>query len=86
MTPSGSNPHSSRKTGWNTYHPWLLTLSGVLSVILLVIGIISWMPAPEILGAPPSEQNEPIVPGLLGILFFVVAGRQLYLRGQLKSQ
>lgn len=80
------DPDSSRKTAWNTYYPWALALYGVLSVILLVIIVVSWMPAPEIPGVPPSEWDGPIVPGGLGILFFLMAGRQLYLRGQSKSQ
>ena len=83
MTQPRESP--ARKTGWNTYYPWLLAIWGTISVILLVIIVISWMPAPEIPGVPPSEQSGPVIPGLLGILFFVLAGRQLYLRGESKK-
>lgn len=65
--------------------PWLFALSSILSSILLLIIVISWIPSPEIEGVPPEAQSAPLVPGLLGILSFVIAGRQLYLRGQSKK-
>lgn len=74
-----------RRGAWNTYHPWALALYGVMSVILLIVIVVSWMPSPEIPGVPPSEQSAPLIPGLLGILFFVMAGRQFHLRGQSKK-
>lgn len=74
-----------RKNGWNTYMPWLLGLSGTFSVILILIVIVSWMPQPEIEGVPPEARSAPVVPGGLGILMLVIAGRQLFLRSQAKS-
>jgi hypothetical protein len=65
--------------------PWLLALSGTLSVILILLVISSWMPSPEIEGVPPEAQSAPLVPGGLGILMLVVAGRQLFLRSQAKG-
>jgi hypothetical protein len=51
-------PHDAgprRKSAWNTYYPWALALYVVLSVILLVIILISWVPAPEIPGVPRAS-------------------------------
>jgi hypothetical protein len=79
----GGSPE--RKSVWNTYYPWALALYGTISVILLVIILVSWIPGAEIPGVPPSEQSVPVIPGLLGILFFVLAGRQLYLRSESKK-
>lgn len=76
---------AKRKNAWNTYYPWALGLYGVISVILLLVIAASWMPSPAIPGVPPSERSAPLIPGMLGILFFTMAGRQLYLRGQSKQ-
>ena len=51
-----------------------------LSLILLMLVIISWMPIQGIPGAS-DERSGRAIPGLLGILFFLLAGRQLFLRG-----
>lgn len=78
-----SNPTNSnrpaRKTAWNTYYPWALALYLIVSVFLLILIVVSWLPAPELSGVPASP---PLIPGLLGLLFFVMAGRQIYLRGE----
>lgn len=70
----------ARKEAWTTYYPWALALYGSVSVILLIIIVASWIPSPEIPGVPASKQSFPVFPGLLGILCFVMTGRQLYLR------
>jgi len=82
---AGRVGNSDRRSAWSTYYPWALALFSTLSVILLVIVVASWIPAPEVPGVPPNEQSVPVIPGLLGILFFVFAGRQLYLRSQSKK-
>lgn len=71
---------SKRKGAWSTYYPWALALYGIVSAVLLLIIIVSWMPSPEIPDVPASEQSPPLIPGLLGIFFFVMTFRQLYLR------
>ena len=53
-----------------------------MSVVLLIIIVVSWIPAPEILGVPASEQSGPLILGRFGLFFFVMAGRQIYLRGE----
>lgn len=72
----------TRKTAWNTYYPWALSLYLIVSIVLIIIIGASWIPAPEIPGVPASEQSFPLIPGLLGLFFFVMAGRQIYLRGE----
>ena len=78
----GSDSEPARGTGWNTYKPGLLALFGTISGLLLVIIVISWIPPAELEGVPPETQAGPMVPGLLGVFFFIMAGRQFYLRGQ----
>ena len=64
--------------------PWLFALTTIMSAFLLLLVVISWMPTPELEGVPAEQQSVPMVPGGLGILCLVIAGRQLYLRGQSK--
>jgi hypothetical protein len=82
MTNSANSNRPARKTAWNTYYPWALALYVIVSIVLLIIIVVSWIPAPEIPGVPASEQSFPLVPGLIGVFFFIMAGRQIYLRGE----
>jgi hypothetical protein len=75
----------TRKNGWNTYMPWLFALSVTLSVILVFVVVVSWMPSPEIEGVPPEAQSAPLVPGGLGLLMLVIAGRQFVLRSEARK-
>lgn len=82
-TTAADNP--PRQTAWNTYTPWLFALWGALSLVLIAVVAISWLPQPEIPGVPPDAHSAPLLPGGLGILMFVLAGRQWYLRTQPKN-
>jgi hypothetical protein len=79
MTNSANSKSTPRKTAWNTYYPWALALYLIVSVSLLILIVVSWLPAPELSGVPASP---PLIPGLLGLFFFFMAGRQIYLRGE----
>jgi hypothetical protein len=70
------------KTAWNTYYPWALALFTTVSVMIAIIIVASWIPAQGDPGVPTSARSGSVVPGLAGILFFVMAGRQMYLRSQ----
>jgi hypothetical protein len=72
----------ARKTGWNTYYPWLLGLSATFSGLALVFVAISWIPVEPLPGVPSSPLSGPYLPGGLTILLAVVAGRQIFLRRQ----
>lgn len=80
MTNAANQNRPERKTAWNTYYPWALALYGIVSAVLIVIVFVSWIPAPEIPGVPASEQSVPVIPGLLGVFFIVMAIRQISLR------
>lgn len=69
-----------RRTGWNTYTPWLLALTTTIAGFSLIVCVISWIPFEPVPGLPPSTLDGPYVPGGLAILCGVVVGRQIYLR------
>jgi hypothetical protein len=65
-----SNQSKPKRGAWHVYHPGYLALSSTLSIFLLLFIIIMW------------SVGVIVVPGLLGILFLVITGRQLHLKGE----
>ena len=53
---------------WHVYHPGWCALYVVMSIALLLFLLLMW------------STGQVAFPGLLGILFVVMAGRQLWLR------
>jgi hypothetical protein len=65
-----SNVSKPKRGAWHVYHPGYLALYGIVSVFLILFIILMW----SVGGA--------VLPGLVGIFFFVMAGRQLHLKGE----
>ncbi|KQM82418.1 hypothetical protein [Agromyces sp. Leaf222] len=64
-------PEPTDKRGaWHVYRPGYLALYGIPSAMIILWILLNW------------GYGVAVIPGLLGILFFVMTGRQLYLKGQ----
>ena len=62
------------KTGpWHKFHPGWLALYGIVSLVLLIAILCTW------------GGGGVAFPGLIGVLFFTMTGRQLYLMVQPRS-